>query len=84
MKTQTYEEWKKTKQCGTKIGFLSQMVANNFATLCGWLVDQGADTRLAGMEAYECPYCSEWHVGHPTAGGYVHYVPDPIESTERE
>lgn len=44
--------------CERKHRYLSQAVAQNFATLLGWL---SGDV----LEAYPCQYCDDWHVGHP-------------------
>jgi hypothetical protein len=45
-------------QCGSKVHYLSEMLARNAAMLHAW-------AGRPGMGAYSCPWCGDWHIGHP-------------------
>jgi hypothetical protein len=55
-----YRRWR--RECHTKVPYLSQMLAENAATLHAW------DGR-EGMEAYKCSWCPDHHVGHAPGSG---------------
>lgn len=44
--------------CGRKIRYLSEMLARNAAILNAW-------AGRPGMQAYRCPFCLDFHIGHP-------------------
>jgi hypothetical protein len=48
-------------QCERKHAWQSEYVASNVATALGW-------KGWGDLEAYQCPYCALWHVGHVRGG----------------
>lgn len=48
-------------KCKEKIGYGSKQVAVNAAQLHVW-----AYPACGGVDAYQCLYCGEWHIGHPS------------------
>jgi hypothetical protein len=47
----------RTRQCGSKVRYLSQLLASNAAVLHAW-------AGRPGMAPYRCPWCDDWHIGH--------------------
>lgn len=50
-------------QCGHKTPYSSEQVARNAATALVWA--HPTEPAYEGMEPYHCPWCDEWHIGHP-------------------
>lgn len=46
----------RARQCGSKVGYLSETLAANMAVLLGWIGQQD-------LSVYACPHCSDWHIG---------------------
>lgn len=50
------------RECGDKVPYGSQTVAQNAATLMHWRdLQDGVDMVL---DAYVCRWCAAWHIGH--------------------
>lgn len=53
---------RRNRECGDKVAYLSARTARNAALLHAW-------AGRAGMHAYRCGYCADWHIGHGRARG---------------
>lgn len=49
--------------CAEKVAYASEHLARNAATLHGFVHPD-----CPGIDAYHCPTCDAWHIGHPVPG----------------
>jgi hypothetical protein len=51
MDEQAYWRWRRWKECGQKVGYLTEAAAERNAP--------------KPQVAYQCTFCKFWHTGHP-------------------
>jgi hypothetical protein len=54
MDEQAYWRWRRWKECGRKVGYLTEAAAERNAP--------------KPQVAYQCTFCKFWHTGHPKTG----------------